>query len=415
MTDFDLVVVGGGPAGLGAALRAARRGARVTLVEAAPGPGGLCRTLSRDGMRYDLGGHIPFVRDGERLAWMRELLGDDMAFVPLPVASTVGDGDVQAGRYLDQRPPPRPLGDGPVPAPVPGDDGAAYLEGVVGGAFRDVVMRAYLEKVDGVPLERIPAERIARLMLNQAAPEGFWFPRYGIGALMDAMAASARDAGGDLRFATPAVGIDAAGGRFRAVTLASGERVTAPAAVLAIPAALAARLIAAGDGGPEPADIPMRACAIVFVRVDGAATLTPHAWIQCDHPGVPFTRVMETRHWSDAMVTGDATVLGMECYCFASGADPVWRLDDAALGDACIAALRGPLGWLAADRAAELIEVVRLPRAYPVADVRSAPAWRAVAQTVGAVAGVAHAPGSEVIAAVEAGERAADALLASGA
>lgn len=410
MSTRDLVVVGGGPAGLGAALWAARRGARVTLLEAAPGPGGLCRTLSRDGMRYDLGGHIPFVRDDARLAWMRGLLGDEMAYVPLPVASTVGDGAVQPGRYLDQRPPRLPPASGPVPDPAPAEGGAAYLARLVGPAFRDERMRTYLEKVDGVPLERIPAERVARLIRNQAAPEGFWFPRRGIGALMDAMAAAARDAGADLRFRTAAAGIDAPGGRFRAVTLASGERVDAPAAVLAIPAGLGARMLA-GPGAELPA-VRMRACAIAFVRVDGAATLTPHAWIQCDHPDVPFTRVMETRHWSDAMVTGDATVLGMECYCDAADDDPVWSLPDDALGDACVAVLRGPLGWLGAGRDARLLEVVRLPRAYPLADLAQSPALRAAVDAIGAVDGVAHAPGSEVIAAVEAGERAAAGLLA---
>ena len=185
------------------------------------------------------------------------------------------------------------------------------------------------------------------------------------------------------------------------------SNIAAPAAVLAVPAALAARML----GAPAAAPIAMRACAIAFVRVNGADPLTPHAWIQCDHPEVPFTRVMETGHWSNAMVTGDATVLGMECYCRPAGDDPVWSLDDAALGDACVAALRAPLGWLGAGRGARLLEVVRLPRAYPLADLAQASALRAAVDAIASVRGVAHAPGSEVIAAVEAGERAARALL----
>ncbi|MFE0318545.1 FAD-dependent oxidoreductase, partial [Streptomyces albogriseolus] len=36
----DLAVIGAGPAGLAAALAAARRGIRVALVDAAPRPGG---------------------------------------------------------------------------------------------------------------------------------------------------------------------------------------------------------------------------------------------------------------------------------------------------------------------------------------------------------------------------------------
>lgn len=405
MTTTDLVVIGGGPAGLGATLDAVRRGLRVTLVEASQHPGGLCRTLRREGVLYDLGGHIPFVRDEERLAWMRDLLGDAMHWVPRPVVSTV-DGGVQPGRYLDQRPSPRGLGEGLPPEPGPADSAADVLGAFVGEAFRDERMRRYQEKVDGVPLERIPGERVVRLMRNQAAPEGFWFPRRGIGALMDAMVAAARDAGGDLRFGSPAARIDAEGGHVRAVELASGERLEAPAAVAAVPAGLAARIL--HPAPPSAGPVRMRACAIVFMRIAAEGILPDdHAWVQCDHPEVPFSRVMENARWSPAMVEGSgSTVLGMECYCQASPDDPVWGLDDAALGEACVAALRGPLGWLAAGREAVALDVVRLPSAYPQPDMEQVPRLRQAFAALDDVAGLAHAPGSEVLAAVEAGEAA---------
>jgi phytoene dehydrogenase-like protein len=74
----DVVVLGAGPAGLAAALRAARAGASVTLVESAGHVGGLCRTLSSDGCRYDLGGHIPFMRTDDRVTWAEDLLDSEI-------------------------------------------------------------------------------------------------------------------------------------------------------------------------------------------------------------------------------------------------------------------------------------------------------------------------------------------------
>lgn len=92
----DVIVLGAGPAGLAAALRAARSGASVTLVEAADEVGGLCRTFQSDGCRYDMGGHIPFFRTDDRVGWAEDIMGDDLIWVDRPVARVV-DGAVPSG------------------------------------------------------------------------------------------------------------------------------------------------------------------------------------------------------------------------------------------------------------------------------------------------------------------------------
>jgi squalene-associated FAD-dependent desaturase len=58
MTPAKLVVVGGGLAGLSAALVAADAGAEVTLLEARPRLGGLTVSFERDGMEVDTGQHV---------------------------------------------------------------------------------------------------------------------------------------------------------------------------------------------------------------------------------------------------------------------------------------------------------------------------------------------------------------------
>ena len=404
---MDAVVLGAGPAGLGAGLALARAGASVAVLEAADQPGGLCVTRRRDGFAYDLGGHIPFVRDEARRAWLADLLDGDLAWVDRPVAS-VRDGRVVRGRYLDQRPPAGPAD----PAPA---DGSARgeLGGRFGGAFVDRVMRPYLEKIDGVPLERIPAERARRLLEDQAAPDGFWFPGGGIGQLMDAMGAAVGAAGGRLLLGTRATAIEAPGGRVAGVAAEGPDgpvALAADALVVSVPAGLAARLVRPeppGEATPQPR---MRAVCLVYLRLE-RERISEEPWIQVDDPRVPFSRAFEPRNWSPRLAPPGRTVVGLECYCRAEPDDPVWSLDDGALAAACAIALARPLGWIADPREARPLDVVRLPRAYPVPDLVQMPVVVAPARRLEAIEGIRLAPGAAVIEAIEAGERAARRVL----
>lgn len=406
MTGVDAVTLGAGPAGLGAALVLARAGARVVVVDAAGEPGGLCVTRRRDGFAYDVGGHIPFVRDEPRRVWLEALLGDGLRWVDRPVAC-VRDGRVVRGRYLDQRPR------GPA-EPAPHDETArGELGSRFGGGFVDAVMRPYLEKIDGVPLERIPGERARRLLEDQAAPEGFHFPVGGIGRLMDAMASAAADAGAEVRLRTTAGEIEASDGRVSAVRIdgpGGSRRLTTPEVVVAMPAGAAARLLNPAPPGATTRGVRMRAVCIVYLALD-RERLTPEPWIQVDDPAVPFARMFEPPNWTPGSAPDGRTVVGLECYCRAEPGDPVWSLDDDALARACAGALAEPLGLLDDPAGARLIEVIRLPRAYPEADLAQVPAIRAPALWLSAIEGVHLAPGSAVIEAIEAGERAAAAIL----
>ncbi|HEV3498155.1 MAG TPA: FAD-dependent oxidoreductase, partial [Actinomycetes bacterium] len=75
----DLIVLGAGPAGVGAAYRTATAGHRVVVLERAPGPGGAAASFELDGIRVDHGSHRlhPAIDPGI-LADLRGLLGDDL-------------------------------------------------------------------------------------------------------------------------------------------------------------------------------------------------------------------------------------------------------------------------------------------------------------------------------------------------
>jgi phytoene dehydrogenase-like protein len=72
VTPFDVVVVGGGVAGLAAATYAARAGARVALLESGARPGGRASTDHRDGVSFNRGPHALY-EGGSGMAVLREL------------------------------------------------------------------------------------------------------------------------------------------------------------------------------------------------------------------------------------------------------------------------------------------------------------------------------------------------------
>jgi protoporphyrinogen oxidase len=378
------------------------------VVDAGPVVGGLCVTRRRGGFGYDVGGHIPFVNDEARLDYLRDLLADRLRWIDRPVACVRG-GDLVRGRYLDQRP------DGPIEPAAEDGSAAGELGARFGLDFVDDVQRAYLEKVDGLPLERIAAERVRRLLLEQAAPDGFWFPMGGIGELMDAMAREIVAAGGDILVEAPARRIDLSSGRVHAVDVSvDGEshRIETSDLVLAIPAGLAARMVEPAAPEWVTPKVEMRAVAIVYLALP-LSRVTPEPWIQVDDPHTPFSRAFEPSNWSREMAPEGRTVMGLECYCSARDDDPVWSLSDEELARACAASMVEPLGWIdgVAVQAAELVEVIRIANAYPSPDLAQVTAVGAPATWLATRTGVHLARGSAVIDAIEAGEAAAERIL----
>ena len=279
-------------------------------------------------------------------------------------------------------------------------------------------MRRYLEKIDGVPLERIPGERARRLLEDQAAPDGFVFPAHGIGQLMDAMAAAARGAGADLRLGTRLAAL-AAARRPHGRRPGRGARRPGGAGAPARPSwpCRPGRRRASPSPARRPRRPPRCGCGRSASSTSRSrrpsGRLTPEAWIQVDDPRVPFARAFEPVNWSPALAPAGRTVLGLECYCQADDADPVWGLEDAALARACAAGARRPPGLARRPRRGARRSrscASRAPTRSPTSR-RSRPSARRPLWLDG-VEGVHLAPGSAVIEAIEAGERAARAVLA---
>ncbi len=106
----SVAVVGAGWAGLAAAVTLVNAGFDVTLVEAAPRPGGRARTLSWRGMRLDNGQHLLIGAYTQTLALLR-ILGvyPDDAFLRLPLALRMQAADGRTALDLHAPRLPAPL------------------------------------------------------------------------------------------------------------------------------------------------------------------------------------------------------------------------------------------------------------------------------------------------------------------
>jgi protoporphyrinogen oxidase len=389
-----VAVLGAGPAGLTAAYRLVQRGVPVVVFEAGEAVGGLARTETRDGYRFDLGGHRFFTKSDEVAALWEELLGEELLvrprlsriywrgrFIEYPlrpadVFAKVGPLELarSLGSYARARLRPRP-------AEESYED---WVSARFGRRLFELFFKTYTEKVWGVETGELRAEwaaqRIADLSiwsaLRAALPGGgeapkslieeFRYPRLGPGQMWEEMARRVEDGGGEIRRGAPVEGLEHEGGLLRAVR-AGGERVEVAAAISSIPLRTAAGV---AEPAPPPevteaaAGLRYRDFLTVALQIDGEPPF-PDNWVYVHDPRARVGRIQNFRAWSPWMTPDPRrSCLGLEYFCFEG--DDLWRSSDeelVALGRREV----GALGLVDPGRVAGG-HVVRVPKAYPVYD-----------------------------------------------
>jgi protoporphyrinogen oxidase len=401
LTVRTIVVVGAGPSGLAAAHEAVARGHRASVLEKLDQVGGLARTVTRGGERFDIGPHRFFTLNPEIRDLFREVAGEDLRLVhrrtrifyrgrffdyPLtPVNALLGLGPLAglgilasyAAAALRRRLKPRAA--------------ESFEDWVVdrfGRRLFETFFKSYTEKVWGIPCSRIDAswaeQRIKGLSLGAALrhaffhserpklktlADAFMYPRHGAGQLYENMVRRIEAGGGNVTCGAEVGAIRRDGFRVTSVVHRRADGLMGEAlGDFYLSSAPLSELLAAFDP-PPPAEVVAASRALRYrhhvsaqLVLQGPAPFADN-WIYLHSPDLAMARVSSYRNFSAEMAAAaDRHPMTAEYFCFEE--DAIWRATD----DEVLALAGDELARSGLAGGARIVDgfVVRSPRAYPV-------------------------------------------------
>ena len=395
---YPTVIIGAGPAGLTTAYELAKGGGQSIVLEKADKVGGIARTETYKGYRFDIGGHRFFTKVGEVEQIWQEILGDK--FIKVPRLSRI----YYKGKFFSYPLEPyNALSNLGVintllimwsyfkakvrPNPVE-ENFEQWVSNRFGKRLYETFFKSYTEKVWGIPCTQIradwAAQRIKGLSLKQAILNAvvgsnntktlikeFDYPELGPGQMWECCQQILESGGNPVHLNTDVLRIERDGKRVKSITARENGQtfqVTGEHFVSSMPVtALVHRL------DPLPPESVIKAARslsyrdflIVSLIVD-EKQLFPDNWIYIHSPEFKVGRIQNFKNWSPAMVPdASKTCLGMEYFC--SEGDALWELSDTELIDLASQEVVG-LGLIDSLSKVEDGVVIRQHKAYPVYD-----------------------------------------------
>ncbi|EAQ01566.1 hypothetical protein OB2597_03978 [Pseudooceanicola batsensis HTCC2597] len=359
--------------------------------------GGISRTESKNGYRFDIGGHRFFTKEAEVQAMWEDILGDDFLTrprqsriyyrgrfysYPLKLFNALNNiGVYEAVRIMLS------YGKWQVFPSKNEDSFEQWVINRFGGRLYMHFFRSYTEKVWGISPKSIradwAAQRIKNLSLSKAVwnaisgandtaslIEEFKYPRLGPGMMWEKTAARVEQDGGTVHLDTTVGRILRDGNRVTGVEVTTEGETRHETADHVISSLALDTMVAAFDPPPPPHVIEAanklryRDFLIVTLVLDHPDPF-PDNWIYVHAPEVRVGRIQNFRAWSPEMLSDRTTAsIGMEFFC--NRGDDLWEMSDADL--AALAA--GELEQLGLADASTVIDsfIIRQPKAYPVYD-----------------------------------------------
>lgn len=394
---FPVVILGGGPAGLTAAYQLVEKNVRPLVLEKGDQVGGLARTESYKGYRFDIGGHRFYTKVPEIQRLWEQLLGDDLLRVtrlsriyyrhrfyryPIELFNALGNlGLRESGltllSYLRARLFPYPVE----------ENFEQWVSNRFGRRLFRMFFKTYTEKVWGIPCQMIHAEwaaqRIKGLSLVSALLgtfvrsnnvksliHEFYYPRLGPGMMWERFRQVIEQGGGQVRTNTEGVRLNRDGNRITSVeTQGRGEHLALAAEQLISSIPLSDLIVRIRPLPPDEVVQAARAlhyrAFIIVELILNREHVFPDHWIYVHSPEVRVGRIQNFKNWSAAMVPDSRkTSLGMEFFC--DEGDDLWRMTDVALIAQAVRELE-LLGFADADDIEDGV-VLRQTKAYPVYD-----------------------------------------------
>ncbi len=367
--DGQTVVLGAGAAGLTAALELANNNQPVTVVDLETSPGGLCRTVEREGWRFDLGGHRFISRDESLVDSVKELLGSDLLEAtrrsvillngkcfryPLEPMDLVRNLSLSLGLrgfvdFLRQQVVNRQTH----------HEHESFRQWTIaryGRTFYNLFFGPYSEKLWGISPDQLSSDwagqrislidltdvvlRLLGLRRNSTRTYAlrYFYPRNGIGQVFTAMADRVVAKGGKVHLSTRVVGFNSSRGRVAEVQLENDRSsFTLPCdqVISTIPLPDLALMLFpdSPDVQAAAAQLGFRGVRFLNILLD-REDVSPNTWHYVADPRYLPTRIQEPKRRSPWSAPPGKTSLMLEIPCEVGG--DVWGQSDETLLDRCL-------------------------------------------------------------------------------